>query len=520
MITLTKGKVTDSELSPSMLEATTSHGSEPAVPSRWDNLFLGLLFIGAIAKLWLLPLRNGFWLDETGTAWAASGTLADVYKHTMAWPSQPLLYTLISWAAIQIGGMHEIILRLPSLLGLLIGAYTLYRLGARLLNREAAIIASLAFICTEAVYFAATDARPYALGTAGVIVSTYYLVQWLDRKSIRDALAYALALSFTIHMQYVFGTIVAVQLVYVGVRIWKGDRIPFGQILRFAVTFVLTLAIAFPQFQATLVTRKTHSFSGAPVLLDLWTLIAPPLVLGSLLIGLIFSSLLRRKLQFRISHPEFVTAVLIISWAVVPGALLFLGSSFSALGLFIPRYTLTAVPGVALLAGWIVSSMQSQPARRLTAAMIAGAAIFSSGGLFHPTHGGDWRRAIEVANNEIPNPQTPVLVRSGFIESAYLDYRDGAPHSDELFAPLLIYPLHGKLVKLSYAFRPSEGPYLRAISASLLTKSDRFVLVTSGDSSYESWLLGNLAEDDFNIQKTTRVGGVKDTLRVIVFTRE
>jgi len=491
----------------------------PANLQRWDTIFVIILFAAAIAKLWLLPLRNGFWLDETGTAWAASGRLKDVYNHTIAWPSQTPLYSLICWVAIQIGGMHEIVLRLPSLVGMLIGVFALYRIGLRLLNREAAIIAALGCICSEAVYFAAADARPYALGTAGVIISTYYLIDWLDRRRMSSAIYYALALSFTIHMQYVFGTVVALHAVYAAARGRRGQLPPPGQCWLSAGIFAATLAFAIPHFVATFITRRTHSFVGPPVVLDLWSTIAPALLLGSVLLAVVLVACVHRIPRFHLPSVPFSTGTLIAAWAVLPGLLLFLASVLLSLGLFMPRYTLTAVPGVALLVGWLVSALEPKLVRRLVASCIVVAAIFSSGGLLHPSHAGDWRRAVQVANSAIAGPETPVLVRSGFIESAFLDYHEGAPHSDELFAPLVVYPLRGKLIRLSYGFGAGDVPYLRDIASSSLTRVNRFVFITSGDDSYEYWLLGHLSEDGFHIERTTRVGGAKDTLRVLVFGR-
>ena len=99
------------------------------------------------------------------------------------------MYYLTAWLALVAGGRNEWVLRLPSLIALMVGAWLLYRLAERLLDQASARLAVLAFACSGAVAFAASDARPYALGLCLLNASAWLLVRWLDTGGARYAAA-------------------------------------------------------------------------------------------------------------------------------------------------------------------------------------------------------------------------------------------------------------------------------------------------------------------------------------------
>src|SRR5258708_13464579 len=85
----------------------------------------------AIVTFWLVPLRSSLWLDETGTVWAARGTLHDTWERAFH-PGQPsVLFAILTWATIAIGGLSEITLRMPSLVASSVAAIGVYLLSRR-----------------------------------------------------------------------------------------------------------------------------------------------------------------------------------------------------------------------------------------------------------------------------------------------------------------------------------------------------------------------------------------------------
>lgn len=496
-----------------------SSSSRNSAPDARDRIWFLALLGMAIFKLWLLPLRTGLWQDETGTFWAIQGTLTEVVHRTLLWPAQTLLYTLIDWMAVRIGGPSELVMRLPSVLAMLLGTWVLYRLGVRLLSVEAARAATLFFTCSEAVAFAAGDARPYALGTMAVILATWFLVRWLDHRTWSAGIAFAISASLIVHMHYVLAVSLVVFVVYVAYRAGFGERPNTSQILGVIAVFSLLLVPVIPHFQSLWESRQSHSFAGTPNISDFVGALMPPVLIGGVIAGLLLGRLALRRFDLRLERLAPSALVLVITSALLPCVLLFAVSNISTVKVFIPRYLLAAAPGLALLAGWLISAVRPARAQLIALSVFTLATILSSGGLFHPPHAGDWRAAINDVRKIAVDPATPVLVRSGFIESVLFDSRSGQPEPPYAHAPLLAYPPSGRVVLLPGRMYPVTEKALETAASTFIQSSPTFLLLTSGDSIYEYWLLGRLSSAGFKIERTTFYGGRNTTLRLVTFRK-
>jgi prepilin signal peptidase PulO-like enzyme (type II secretory pathway) len=173
--------------------------AEGATMDSRERVFYQLLTAFAVLRLWVLPIRSSFWLDETGTYWVIKDGLGSLFARAMHWSGQSPLYYLVAWLAHFVPGRMEVALRLPSLIAMIAAAWLLYKLAARLFDAETAPFALLIFVCSEHVAFAAADARPYALALFLLIASTWMLVRWLDSGRLLDAAVYVLLTALTIY---------------------------------------------------------------------------------------------------------------------------------------------------------------------------------------------------------------------------------------------------------------------------------------------------------------------------------
>lgn len=500
-----------------------ARGPEPEsaiVPGNIDRgVFLALLAM-VICKLWLIPLRSGLWLDETGTYWTAQGSLSETIARSILWPAQSLLYSIIAWGALHVGGPKELMLRLPSILAMSIGAFLLYRLAVKLFNRNAAQIATLAFVGFEPVAFSAADARSYAIGLMAVIAATLLLVRWVENGRVADALGYAVASSLLIHMNYLFAVIFVVHAVYLIYHLGAGTRIHWPGAAAAAILSALLLAPLVPHLRSMLYTRVTHAFSGTPRWIDLFTVLTPPALVFGLVAGLAAAYVLLPNFRWRTPLMAKSPLLLATSWALAPVLLFFAISVASSNKIFIPRYLLPSAPGIALLAGWAISRLKPAWATRMIMAAIAGASLLGAfGGLLQFTHGGDWRAAMRAERLIAGDTNMPALIRSGFVESAHLDRLSAAQHSSYFWAPLDLYPAAGNVIRLPYRMSTQAAADLEQLASSTLEHCDRFVMVTSGDNSYEFWLMGRLFRSGLVMEKAQYFGGASDTLRVVVFRK-
>jgi hypothetical protein len=111
----------------------------PIVFLRQRSLFiLATLGLLAAVRLWILPLGNSFWLDESLVVSIAKNRIADVGAAAYQAPSQSILFCYVQWVMLQFAGVNEILMRLPSVLGAAGSAYVLYRIGAEFVNAKPA----------------------------------------------------------------------------------------------------------------------------------------------------------------------------------------------------------------------------------------------------------------------------------------------------------------------------------------------------------------------------------------------
>jgi mannosyltransferase len=476
-----------------------------------------LFLLGAIIRLWILPLGSGFWLDETATAWAIQGNLREIIVHSLQWPSQMPLYSVMEWMILKVGGMHEWILRMPSEISAAAAAWMLNRLAIRLINREAALLATTVFVCSEAVCFAAADARPYALGVFGVTGSSLMLARWFEGQKSADAVVYCLLASLTLHMHYTFATLFVVHAVWAALQLRLGAVAKPRQLLFMAGGILLLMFPAWPHARALINAPGSHSFAAMPNLSDVLALFAPPIVVSGLCGGVFISLLLFRDFEFRSPAGSRLTFIIILVWVIMPVFLMYAVSVVTGVSVFLPRYLLPYVPGLALLVGWLSTIAHSKAGSLFSALLLIFLSIWSAGWL-NTSHGGDWRKAVDFVNRK-SDLQTPVLLRSGFVESKYADWVNGSPASNYLFAPLTIYPLKGKVIPLPYASDAAALQYLDQVVSTELLLKERFLLLTSGDSVYEYWLDGSLWSRGWVMERLARFGDAHSTLRALRFRR-
>ena len=512
--------------------------SEPGIP---ENSWFAFLLATAVALLWLAPLGSSFWLDETGTYWVVKDGLAAALSRSVSWPGQSPLYSLIAWAALAIGGPHEAALRLPSIVFMAAAALLLYRLTARVFDRETAPIACLVFVCSEPVAFAAGDARPYALGVCAVLAAALMLVRWLDTGRARFAIGYAAASAVVVHANYLFATPLIVLALYALSRVRSEDRARRALRLRVLIGAWIAAALLAAPAMAKLLdmyrARAVHASADIPVFADLLAALAPSALVGSIALGFLAAwafqvgQTSRSAADVHVGLPPLTSApeagvggsacpegphwrsapltqslALAAGWALAPPLFCYIVSVKTAVGLFVPRYYMTSAPALAMLAGYLIRSHASVASRRLIATAVFFGAILSFGTLHHGEE--DWRGAMS-AIRATAGADMPVLAAAGFVEAADPKALDDPNLRETLFAPQTLYPAGGEFVRLPFRLDSKTQPYTEAALAAALAHRDRFIFVGRWQGlTFEPWLRGRLAARGFRSQSLGNFGRV------------
>jgi hypothetical protein len=506
--------ITTSAVSVAPFDVTTERSRVPSRIGSWSTLCYSGLLAVVIARLWMVPLRDGLWLDETGTVWSIQAGFKHIIARCTLWPSQTPAYAVIAWLMYRMGGPNALLLRLPSLVAIALATYLIYRLANRLIAPGAGWPAAIVFASFGSVSFAAGDARPYATATLATVAAMFLLVRWLDSGRIFDSLPYCAAAALGVYMHPLFATALLAQLIYAAYRSTTEKRVSMGQLYLAGGIIVLLLFPLTVYTIAVLRTAHSHSFAGAPTGYDLFALLAPPVIVGSVLGALMIGTLTGVQLGFSLPTISRSALLLLVSETLVPAAMLYGVSVTTSLKVFLPRYALPCEAGLALLAGWLLTGILCVRSRVAVTGIIVLATLFCAPGVRF-AHGGDWRAVMASVNSTVGGSDVPVLVRSDFPESEPFDWLDNESRKAYLFAPLLVYPSVGQVVPLPMNLTPDVSEYLNRI-VPRLEESNRFILVSMGDTSYQNWLQGRLSGEGF---ERRRIGWFGGSLTADLFAR-
>src|SRR5712691_7315117 len=184
--------------------------ADPPV-SRW---LYAAIFAAAVLAYWGPRVFRGFWVDEAGTYWMVHDGWGKLYQHLAIIPSESVIYTHIVALFASAGAYKEILLRLPSIVGVLLAGFLVYKLTEAIVGPKSGWLAAIPFVCAGAIVETATNARPYALALAVVLGSFWSLREWVHTGKGRWLVWYCLWSSAIVYFHYLFAVVFAVQAIY------------------------------------------------------------------------------------------------------------------------------------------------------------------------------------------------------------------------------------------------------------------------------------------------------------------
>jgi 4-amino-4-deoxy-L-arabinose transferase-like glycosyltransferase len=401
-------------------------------------LVYGLLLIASFA-IWMIAIRAPLWLDETVSMYLIQGGLKGMASRHV-WPDSPT-YSCLLWLWTKVMGRGEILLRVSSLLPMLGAVYLLYRAARELFDREAALFAAIVFSLHSIIIFAAIDIRPYAFAALATNASILALVRLRHDTSNWMAAGFGFAAACIVQFQLLFAVILPALLVcFVAAR--RDNLRALSRQLAVALpVFAVACLPAIPRLLYMAHTSGTHVFAENPTLLELGSTLT--LRGGSfILVGAAVLAATKGRLNLRIEDDGW-TILLCLSLALVPILVLYGLSVGTTVHVFVPRYRLVAVPGIALCWAWLFSRMSSEPLRILAcAAMIAATAYIHLTTPFLRQHQYSWKYAIDFMEKNASADGAPVLMCSDIPEADYMPMPRGAAILDSgILPPLSYYPL-------------------------------------------------------------------------------
>jgi hypothetical protein len=190
-------------------------------------------------------------------------------------------------------------------------------------------------------------------------------------------------------------------------------------------------------------------------------------------------------------------------------------STATSVHVFLPRYELVAVPGIALSWALVAGLIDSRTLRLLCAlAMVAVMASISFTSEAARSHETSWKAALEFVEANASVDHAPVLICSGISESDRMVMPSGAAIEDSIvLTPLMYYKLTVPVVPLPRSLNDEAVRVGSRFLERATQQHERFLAMAS-EYSYGTlkWLSDNaMATDDVHEL------GVVDGFKILEF---
>ena len=420
-------------------------GTRSFLSQRMQYVVYGVALAASIS-IWFLAFQSPLWLDETVSMYLIQGGFVGIVSRHV-WPDSPI-YSCLLWLWTKAMGISQPALRISSVLPMLGAVYLLDRAACELFDREAALFAALVFSLHSIIIFAAIDIRPYAFAALALNASILALVRLRDNHSNWLAALFGLSAACIVQFQLLFAVIVpALALCFVVLKLddrktrWRQLGIA---LLAFAVAGIPVI----PRLQYMARSRGTHVFADHPSLLELGSTLTLKGV-TAVLVGAALVAAGTRRFDARWKGSGWVI-LLCLSLALIPILTLYGLSIGTSIHVFVPRYRLVAVPGIALCWAFLFSRVRSGILRSVVCVtMVVATAYIHLTTPFLRQHQYSWKYAIDFLQANASTDGAPVLMCSDIPEADFMAMPTGtAIRETGILPPLSYYKLTVPVVPL------------------------------------------------------------------------
>lgn len=263
--------------------------------NKISNFLLALILVLAFAlRLYKLGEKS-LWIDEIWSMVEAKRSLLElIFQVKWGYMGYNPVHFVFAHLMLYFGN-NEFIVRLPSVITGVFAVYALYLLGKYIFDQKTSLIAAFLLAISSLHIEHSREVRYYSYLVLFSIVSTYFLLKFLDAKNTSKFKLFVLFIIFTVLNMATQPTAMIflfVQIVYAASKILSQRKIPKIKINFYVIVImVLTLVVtAILVNGASFLIKKIHVAPAMPIV-DLISYVALELS-GGKLISLIFIPLL------------------------------------------------------------------------------------------------------------------------------------------------------------------------------------------------------------------------------------
>jgi Dolichyl-phosphate-mannose-protein mannosyltransferase len=388
----------------------------------------------AVIRLWLMPIANSFWLDETVIVWAIRDGFHHILQAGLVTPQSPA-FCLVEWMVSLVGGIHEPTLRLPSIAAGIGTLFILYRIGVEFVDQSAGLTLVVLYISLQQVAIEIPNARPYSLALLAESAALLFLLRWLRDGRMKYGILWAICAVAAGHLHQFFFSVAPIEAGFVLWRVYRGGAVKMRQLIICCLIGLALSTLAIPQ--VLFLSRQVKILAWTPQagFFDLLKSIVPKFVLP-LVVLLVLVDWLGGERPRWIRTKSYDAAALGALVLLVPTVGIFVLSHLTRIHVFYPRYLLPSAPGLVLFWGWLLHRLDLRSVRQIALTVGLAASMLVTGGpsLVPDYHQENWRSAVK----SLPESGA-TLVYSGLVESQNLNWLEDPVLWGFLIAPVRAY---------------------------------------------------------------------------------
>jgi Dolichyl-phosphate-mannose-protein mannosyltransferase len=476
----------------------------------WLAAAYGVALLASLS-VWFLAVRAPLWTDETLSYWQIAGGFKQIWARSIQGNSFAA-YAYILWLTKTLFGDQELVLRIPSILAMLGAVYVFYRCARELFSWDVSLIATMLFILPRGIAFAAIDVRPYPFALLVTNLAILFFLRWTKTNRTAYAALFGIAAAGIFYFHYLFASVLVALAVYYLLTRHSSLRADLRQIGIVLGCFALVLLPVLPRLKYIYETRTTHSFADAPQWSSVFQVLNPGKGQLLILAGVILFAAVARQLMppARVALSKLV---LCVSLALVPVLCLYAISVTTSVHVFIPRYLLVAVPGIALCWGWLCSILDSRALRALFAFAFVGLCVFQAySSPLSRRHEESWKGALAFADANSAADHAPLLMCSPLVEGDFQPM-PAVPSESVLYSPLSYYKVSAPVVPLPRTLNAEAERQAKQFLLKAAQQHTRFLVL----APWPSLRIVDLLAYDSQSTHTYRVLGTFDNIWVVEF---
>jgi len=192
--------------------------------------------------------------DEPFSVYFAQMDIPDILRHLRP-GNNPPLYELFLHYWINIFGISEVAVRIPSLIFVSITAAFIYKIGNEFFTREVGLVAGLLFSFSNYATYFSHEARAYALFGMFTAISFYFFLKWLNNQcSTKVLVLFTVVNALLLYTHYFGAMVIGLQVFFALLFSYKESKKLKAVALSLAASFVLFgpyIPVVIEQFSVT-----------------------------------------------------------------------------------------------------------------------------------------------------------------------------------------------------------------------------------------------------------------------------